>query len=152
MADGEFSLDIIVGGDGENLIKRFLEEKLKYTNVELNNSKNYRTLKGYDISAINKNGKQILFEVKNDIKSARTGNIAIEFEYKQMPSGINSTNSNFWVSIGTNEIYIIKVVKLKEMINNQLYFRVVNGGDGNLAKMYLFKKNIIKDNSLVIRY
>lgn len=150
MAGGDFTLDIVVGGDGELLVKRILENKLHFTNIEINTSKNYRTLKAYDITAVNKNGQKVYFEVKNDFKSVKTGNIAIEFECNGLPSGINSTTSDFCVYIGLNEVYIIKTKKLREIIDRKLYFRTVSGGDGNLAKMYLFKKSVIKEYSLVI--
>ena len=85
----------------------------------------------------------------------RTGNIAIEFESYGKPSGINSTESDYWfhnLCIGSDTFctLVFDTKSLKRIINNLDYKKVVNGGDHNASKMYLlniqklFSSDVIK--------
>ena len=102
----------------------------------------------------------MLQDKKIEVKSERgmwlkTGNIAIEFESYGKPSGIASTESDYWfhnLCIG-DEVYgtlVFKTDMLKKIIKNTPNKREVSGGDHNASKMYLmniqklFNVDIIK--------
>jgi len=97
----------------------------------------------YDIRA-RVNNKEFTFEVKEDFTCERTGNVGIEFECRGKPSGINVSKADYYIyKIHTGsgiKIYLFKTSQLKNMIENELYFRIVNGGDvGSGSMNYLFK-------------
>jgi hypothetical protein len=106
----------------------------------------------YDILARIKNN-DYKFEVKDDYLSEKTGNIAIEYFSRNKPSGISTTQADYYVykiniSNGENYCYIIKVSKLKEIIKNNLFFRIVDGGDsGSHTLCYLFKENVFSKHA-----
>ena len=109
----------------------------------------------YDISAIIKE-KKYSFEVKTDFISEKTGNIAIEYFSRGKPSGISTTQADFYVYV-INTIkkqdycYIIKVSKVKELIENKLFFRSVDGGDKDSHTLcYLFKEDIFSKHSRML--
>ena len=102
----------------------------------------------------------MLQDKKIEVKSERgmwldTGNIAIEFESYGKPSGITSTESDYWfhnLCIG-DEVYgtlVFKTDMLKKIIKNTPNKREVSGGDNKASKMYLmniqklFNVDIIK--------
>tara|TARA_E500000305_G_C3908524_1_gene182202 strand:- start:120 stop:542 length:423 start_codon:yes stop_codon:yes gene_type:complete len=97
---------------------------------------------------------------KIEVKSERdvwqkTGNIAIEYESYGKPSGINSTESDYWfhnLCIGkdTFATLVFETKNLKRIIGNLDYKRSVSGGDHMASKMYLlnlqklFSSDVIK--------
>ena len=97
---------------------------------------------------------------KIEVKSERdvwqkTGNIAVEYESYGKPSGINSTESDYWfhnLCIGkdTFATIVFETKNLKRIIENLDYKRSVSGGDHMASKMYLlnlqklFSSDVIK--------
>ena len=68
-------------------------------------------------------------EVKFDRKTRDTGNVFIEYESRGKPSGIKTTQADYWAYfIGDDEVYILSLEKLKEKIVN-LNPPKVMGGD-----------------------
>jgi len=98
--------------------------------------------KPYDIELIVKDDKKMFIEVKCDRMAHRTGNIAIEYECNNIPSGINTTQAHKWIYFieESKEVFIIPVKKLRSLING---CRQVSGGDGFRSKMYLLPKNTL---------
>jgi hypothetical protein len=85
----------------------------------------------------------------------RTGNIAIEYESWNKPSGINATESDYWfhnLCIGENEYctLVFKTDVLRKIVDKLDYFKTVAGGDHKASKMYLvniqklFSSDVIK--------
>ena len=85
----------------------------------------------------------------------RTGNIAIEFESYGNPSGISSTESDYWfhnLCIGNDTFctLVFDTKSLKRIIDSLDYKKIVNGGDHNASRMYLlniqklFSSDVIK--------
>jgi len=109
----------------------------------------------YDILAIIK-GSKYTFEVKEDFMSWKTGNVALEFECRGKPSGIQTSEANFYIYKihGKNGIhyYLFKTNVLKKMVDRQEYFRVVSGGDeGSNSMNYLFKyESFIKHGKFML--
>ncbi len=85
-------------------------------NVQLNTSGRISELKKWDIS-YQAEGKTFWVECKYDIKATESGYAAIEFEYKGDPSGIETTESDFWVQRIGDEYYIIAIEVLRVMID-----------------------------------
>ena len=97
---------------------------------------------------------------KIEVKSERdvwqkTGNIAIEYECYGKPSGINTTESDYWfhnLCIGdeTFATLVFDTNSLKKIINKLDYKRSVSGGDNMASRMYLlnlqklFSSDVIK--------
>jgi hypothetical protein len=74
-------------------------------------------------------------EVKNDIMASRTGNIAIEYECRGKPSGIDATIADWWVQGINNVPRFIRLSVLRILCSTG---RTVIGGDkGSNTKMYL---------------
>lgn len=97
---------------------------------------------------------------KIEVKSERdvwqnTGNIAIEYESFGKPSGIKTTEADYWfqnLCIG-DETYctlVFETKNLRKIIDNLDYERKVRGGDKNASMMYLlnlqklFSTDVIK--------
>lgn len=91
---------------------------------------------GYDLVFYMKNYEKIKVEVKADRLAVKTGNLAIEYECNNKPSGINITTAHQYVYyiIGTKIIYQIEVETLKWLCKG---CKTVCGGDGYRSKMYL---------------
>ncbi len=94
----------------------------------------------------------IFSKAKIEVKSERdiwqkTGNIAIEYECWNKPSGIMATESDYWfhnLCIGKDEYctLVFKTSTLKKIVSKLDYFRSVAGGDNNASRMYLV--NLLK--------
>lgn len=104
--------------------------------------------KYYDI-ALMKGDKVVYYEVKCDRMLYKTGNICIEYECYDKPSGITTSKANKYVIFElfpdeTYNLYVIPVKRIKEQINEGTYHCVKNGGDYKRSKFYLFDKEIFK--------
>ena len=103
---------------------------------------------------------EMLQDKKIEVKSERgmwmnTGNIAIEYECWNKPSGINSTESDYWfhhLCVGDNEYctLVFKTDVLRTIVKKLDTFKTVSGGDNKASKMYLvnlqklFSSDVIK--------
>ena len=85
------------------------------------------------------NGGQKI-EVKTDRLAHLTGNIAVEFRYKGYPSGISTTEADYWAFVLFNHLRII-FIKINELkaIARECYKegKIKNGGDNNRSEMVL---------------
>lgn len=110
---------------------------------------------GYDIH-ITSGGTLISYtlEVKHDIMSDVTGNIAIELNKKINnkieKSGLSATNADYQVYKIRNKFYSISTADLKILLrklkdNNAL--PIVSGGDGGSVQLALISKYVFKQNS-----
>ena len=90
---------------------------------------------------------EMLQDKKIEVKSERgmwmnTGNIAIEYECWNKPSGINSTESDYWfhnLCVGDKEFctIVFDTNMLRLIVNELDSFKTVAGGDHNASRMYL---------------
>ncbi len=110
-------------------------------------------IKDYDIE-ITKDNIKTKYEVKVDRMAYNTGNIVIEYECKNKPSGINTTTADYWAIFeyqpNDYELYLIPTQHLDKLINNREYIRFVKGGDNYGSKMFLFNKNIFSKYKIKI--
>lgn len=85
--------------------------------------------------------EHVLFESKADDKSSRTGNVFVEFECNGVPSGLSTTQSDFyWFHLtGTGRSLLIATDKLKEICKEVRGKRncIVKGGDFDRARGFL---------------
>jgi len=104
--------------------------------------------------------KDMLTNKKVEVKSERdmwmkTGDIAIEYECWNKPSGIKATESDYWfhnLCIGDEEYctLVFKTNTLRKIVDKLDYFKTVSGGDNNASKMFLvniqklFSSDVIK--------
>ena len=89
----------------------------------------------------------MLQDKKIEVKSERgmwlkTGNIAIEYESYGKPSGIATTESDYWfhnlcVDENVYATLVFKTDMLKRIIEQTTNKKTVSGGDHNASKMYL---------------
>jgi hypothetical protein len=141
----DFKKDLPIAEKSEKQVAEFLERSrgMKFLD-KCNNS-------DYDIRMETKTGAEITIEVKEDFSCERTGNVGVEYSYRGRPSGIETTKADFYLykvhrpdGIG---LYVIKTDKLKKMIEDNLYFRTVNGGDpGSDSLNYLFKLAVFEQH------
>ena len=98
--------------------------------------------KDYDLEIIH-NDKSIYYEVKADRKASLTGNLAIEYECFNKPSGIATTKADYYAYFIINgddyDLYIIPVKEIITLIQIKDYKRIVKGGDYNKSKLFLFE-------------
>ncbi len=130
------------GDFAELYIKKIFEEN--EIPVELNNKKSRKELEQYDMS-IEINGQKFFVEVKFDLMSSLTGNLAIEYFNCKLkkPSGLTSTKSHIWAIVLNNPVtaWIVNTNILRNYITvNKPYKDIKRGGDNNSA-MYLYKKD-----------
>jgi len=110
----------------------------KYPSASLINA-----YKGYDIW-IPEVHKAV--EVKQDYKSEYTGNIVVEIEMFNKPSGLLSTTADYWVFSDKEDSFIaIPVKKIFQciMLNNLQYKEFIGKGDTHSKKAYLIKKELL---------
>ncbi|TRO52227.1 hypothetical protein E2P63_03890 [Candidatus Bathyarchaeota archaeon] len=132
----KFDEDLRIAKNTEIELAKRLEEEKGVEVISICNTQDY------DILIRNKHGKYAKLELKEDFMAKNTGNIAIEFESRGLPSGISVSKATHWVYKIVdykNEWFIIESKKIKRMIGYEMYHRIVSGGDPNSnTKMYLF--------------
>jgi hypothetical protein len=96
------------------------------------------------------------YEVKSDRWTFKTGNLCIEFECNNKPSGITSSEADFYFYYVVNTastkpyecVYKIPTVNIREMINKASYHKIQKGGDLWRSKFYLFKVELFEGYKL----
>lgn len=126
-------------------------ELLKYLDYE-KFKKPKGNFKPYDIK-IYKDGKKIKYEVKADKLTYKTGNIAIEYQCNNKLSGIATTKAKYWAYFiikddESYDLFIIPKSVIEKSIENKEYKRIVSGGDGYRARLYLFDMDLFKNYSI----
>ena len=103
---------------------------------------------------------EMLQDKKIEVKSERdiwqkTGNIAIEYQSYGKPSGIQTTEADYWfhnLCVGDKEFctIVFDTNMLRLIVNELDSFKTVAGGDHNASRMYLlnlqklFSSDVIK--------
>ncbi|MDB4448207.1 hypothetical protein N9119_03130 [Roseivirga sp.] len=78
-------------------------------------------------------------EVKHDKIAHRSGRVFIEYECRNKPSGITTTNADFWAFVfTTGPILIVSKDRLTSLCNKAYEnSHVFKGGDNNSSKGFL---------------
>ena len=129
-----------------NNLKKFqpYEEEAAKRIEKINNVKvlNYCNDNKYDFLT----SDNIKYEVKTEPSSLKTNNFFIEFEGYGKPSGISTTEADYYIINDTLTYYLISASKLKLLVKNK---KIISTYD-KLTFGYLIKTQIIKDNSIII--
>lgn len=102
----------------------------------------------YDLKVRNRKGEIHWIEIKEDFSCEKTGNVGLEYSCRGKDSGIRVTKADYYIyklHLDKNLIdyRLISVIDLRKMIEQKLYFRIVNGGDaGSDSINYLFKLGV----------
>lgn len=104
----DFDLDLARGQVGEQLVKRLITQE------------------------------DLKVEVKSDFKAQHTGNVAIELQSRDKPSGLSITTADYWAIVLNNgkQVIFIETEKLRQMVLEAKYRRV-RGGDNNTSELVL---------------
>jgi len=144
MANYSFRPDLVLGNEGENIIKEYLISKgLKF--VSANNDNKYDLI-------MDKNGSEVSYEIKTDVlctPSKDTGNMFVEFKCRNKPSGVETSIADWFVTYFKHlgEIWFIKTSDLKTLVNNNHFKIITNGGDkGSNTHGYLINKKLNKEH------
>jgi hypothetical protein len=143
MANLNFKKDLVLGNDGEDVVNAFLQiNGAKYLNSNNDNK--------YDLKMLVKN-KTKTYEIKTDVVCSPqkdTGNLFVEFQCRNKPSGIKVTEADWFVTYFKylNEIWFIKTKDLKNLINEKDFHVIKNAGDvGSKTHGYLINRKKFKD-------
>lgn len=130
-----FNRDLDLGLQIEQQVLSILKRKYKSATI-------VNAHKGYDIW-IPELHKSV--EVKSDQKSKHTGNIVIEIEMYDKPSGLMATEADYWVFYD-GEMFVIMPTKNIFMciFNCKLqYVEFIGKGDTRSKKAFLVDKNTL---------
>ena len=139
----KFKSDLVAGQKKEDELKQLLENN-GYT---VSSTQEKGKFSSYDLKVVTPSGKEKTIEVKYDIMSSRTGNVAVEMwkepNGKKVKAGLLASKSTFYAYSfpSDDSFYFIKTSHLKQIINLQEYDRLVMGGDGGVYKIALFDKD-----------
>jgi hypothetical protein len=166
-----FGPDLTLGKIGEGMARQYFEQ-IGGEFIRESEEKN-EELKKFDFEISLKYVKWLI-EVKTDtycipkryLENKETGlkivangrdngNMFVEFSSRKNDSGIISTESDLWVNIfhHYNEIWIIRVSKLREIIKNNNFEIFYNAGDRNSETHgYLIPRELFREHFEVVEY
>ncbi len=134
----DFKTDFNVGYAAELELAEILRKRPRVKTVTHNDNNKY------DLLVKTTSGDSYTLEVKADLKSEHTGNIVVEFESRGKLSGINTTESLYWFEkLGDNFWYLL-TNDLKQLIADEKYSSIKEGGDEGTSKMYVFNMEYLK--------
>jgi hypothetical protein len=137
MAHYQFHKDLKLGEQAQQEVIARLTKKIPGFKHLGDNKTN-----AFDFQASIDDGDPFVVEVKWDLKSALTGNVAIEYESRGKLSGIAATQAKIWVykyvKDNKERFRAIYVDTLREMLYNTHTWRTTTGGDrGSNTMMFL---------------
>tara|TARA_R110002074_G_scaffold69901_1_gene162605 strand:- start:911 stop:1369 length:459 start_codon:yes stop_codon:yes gene_type:complete len=130
----EFEESLVSGQKSESIVLDIIKKKYPKAYIMEGYHKEYDIM----IPEINET-----VEVKKDFKSKYTGNIVVEIEMNNRPSGLSTTTANWWVfHISEEELIWMTPDIIKEMIEEESFDPVEFTGKGDkISKMaYLIPK------------
>lgn len=145
----QFEEDLKVAQVTEVELSELLQSRTKMVIDSYNDD--YR----YDTKFILPTGSVVLVEIKEDFTCERTGNVGLEFECRGKDSGITTSEAHMYMyKLHTPSGVVITLMKtetLREMILEEKYFRIVNGGDpGSNSMNYLFKLPVFLEHCTIL--
>jgi len=140
-----FTKDLVFG-------KKYEEKATEYFNYDTIEYAPNKCFKPYDFKTTYK-GIHTKVEVKADKQTKDTGNICIEFRCSNKPSGITSTESNYYMYfvVGTDDVYQVPTDDIRKMIKDN-NFRTYRGGDYGRSEFYLIPKKHFEDYLVELEY
>jgi len=150
MAHYNFKQDIVVGEEGEKIVTEWLCDS--YNGILLSDNKT----NSHDI-VIQFPKKTLSFEIKTDVfvsKYYDTGNMFIEYESRNKPSGISVCKADYFITYFKylNELWMIKTKDLQNLIQS-INFRIFkNAGDkGSNTHGYLIPRKKYQQHFKVVK-
>lgn len=145
-----FITDLAVGKEAEEQLVQTLSSTYPhFSDFQYNTSTDLQQLKKYDFTFTGNTGSYSV-EVKHDVKSSTTGNFAFEYLYKNKPSGINSTEADFFAIKSGDQFYVFKTSELKKRLletpHNWRKTDIING----TASIILVPIDEIKDMAQIL--
>ena len=138
-----FHNDLLLGKKYEMLLLDYIPRD-EYDEVELAPAKRFVE---WDVK-LKRGSLEAKYEVKADRLSAKTGNLCIEYECSGLPSGISTTEANYYAYFiihgSDHDMYLIPVPRIKELIAQGAY-KKMNGGDGYRSRFYLIPKVVFTE-------
>lgn len=135
------------------MYQQFIENLKKFQPYEVEAAQRIEKLNKVKVINFNDDNKydfitsdNLKYEVKTEPASLKTNNFFIEFLGYNKPSGITTTEANFYIICDTINYYLISVSSLKILVENA---RIITTKD-KLTYGYLIKTKLIKDNSILI--
>lgn len=133
-----FEKDLELGKRKERELADLLIKRGKVHQIKFNDD--YR----FDLRVYTSELKSYTIELKTDMTYERTGNIGVESACRGKPSGINTTEADYWVFALKEDFFLIPTPTLKRLINNDLFDSIARGGDpGSDTVMFLFKADFL---------
>jgi|TARA_R100000479_G_scaffold42169_1_gene19051 hypothetical protein len=84
--------------------------------------------------------KNKTIEVKNDLKALKTGNLFIEYHSRGKPSGISTTQAEYWCFLVKDVFILIRTDDLKDILRPLFNTKAdIKGGDNNTSSGILLK-------------
>lgn len=129
----KFAMDLAAGKNAEKRVATKLLKDGLYKAVNFVEG----NFSAYDAIGITPEGKEEKLEMKNDMKSALTGNFFVEFWCGNNASGIDTTEADYYV-VTTHKpmqhwkLPVKYIAKLAKDIG-----KIVSGGDDSKARGYL---------------
>jgi hypothetical protein len=138
-----FQNDLLFGKKHELLLLDYLPMD-EYTEVEM--APNRRFVE-WDMKL--KNGAlEAKYEVKSDRLTAKTGNFCLEYNCSGQPSGISTTQADYYayfvIKGSDHDLYLIPVPRIKELIAQGAY-KKMKGGDSYRSEFYLIPKAVFAE-------
>ncbi len=92
-------------------------------------------------------------EVKYDPMSMKTGNLVVEIEYNNKPSGLSTTRAYRWVLHTGDEMIITTPDRIRDTIkdNKLRTVKFTGPGDPHSKVAYLVKKDLLKSTAISTR-
>ena len=135
------------------MYQQFIENLKKFQPYEAEAAQKIEKLNKVKVVNFNDDNKydfitsdNLKYEVKTEPASIKTNNFFIEFLGYNKPSGITTTEADFYIICDTINYYLISVSCLKILVENA---RIITTKD-KLTYGYLIKTKLIKDNSILI--
>lgn len=146
----KFKKDLSLGQKGERVIAEYLQKYHGVMDIQFNDDYKY-DIKGF------KNGKELTFEVKTDryeyFKKIKTYNMFIELTCSNKPSGINSTQADYFIYYypDLEVFYFISTNDLRKLIETSNFDKKFQSGDNGRVEGVCIHRNLFSSNFIICR-
>ena len=92
----------------------------------------------------------IKYEVKHDKVSVLTGNFFIECASDGKPSGILTTDAQYYIIVSGDIYYLVPTETIKQLVHDKKYIRTVSTKITNKTDGFIFNKDTIIQHCAII--
>ena len=142
MPNYNFSQDHKIAMTTEKEISEMLFEWYDWKTLKICDNNQYDLL-------VQKKDKKLKIEIKEDFTCQKTGRVGLEFECRDKPSGISTSQADYYLykvhTRGIVRYFLISTSTLTKMIRGEKYSYIVSGGDKRSNSWnFLFKFNVVR--------